>query len=355
MNSDADTGAATSSAADDAIRGAITPEVAHAIVQVACRAPSIHNTQPWLWEAGPHGLDLRADRERQLAVADPDGHSLLISCGAAVTLTGVALRGVGLEFDVRRLPFPDDPDLLARFVPTGRADPTAAEKEQMEAALVRRSDRRPFAANPVADEAVEQLRSAAGGTDVYAHFPVRADEQLNLAVAVSWADRVERDDQAYVEEMTRWLRDDEVHSPDGVPLGVIPKVDPAHPRHVDVPLRDFEVGASGRELIAQDVDEHPLIAVILTDADSAAQQLQAGESMMRLMLEAELLGVACCPLSQAVDLLAFRRRMQALMNWQGYPQMMLRLGYPANAAEPLTATPRRPISSVLRAAPNQHP
>ena len=33
---------------------------------VACRGPSILNTQPWLWRVRPDGLDLVADRSRQL-------------------------------------------------------------------------------------------------------------------------------------------------------------------------------------------------------------------------------------------------------------------------------------------------
>ena len=43
----------------------------------AGHAPSIHNTQPWAWRLDADGLTLLADRSRQLAVADPDGHSLL--------------------------------------------------------------------------------------------------------------------------------------------------------------------------------------------------------------------------------------------------------------------------------------
>jgi hypothetical protein len=73
---------------------------------------------------------------------------------------------------------------------------------------------------------------------------------------------------------------------------------------------------------------------------------------MRLMIQAQLLGVASCPLSQAVDLLAFRSRLQALMGWQGYPQMTLRLGFPLPSAQPTVRTPRRPVSSVLRDAPS---
>jgi hypothetical protein len=73
----------------------LDPASVEAAVAVAIRAPSIYNTQPWRWEFGPDGLDLRADRTRQLPVVDPDGHSLLISCGAALTLAGYGLRAAG--------------------------------------------------------------------------------------------------------------------------------------------------------------------------------------------------------------------------------------------------------------------
>ncbi len=326
---------------------------AEAVVEVASRAPSIHNTQPWLWAFSADGLDLRADRSRQLAVADPDGHSLRISCGAALALTEYALRAAGWTASLQRLPDPTDPDLLGRFSSLERAEPTERDLDRVAAALRRQSDRRPFTGDEVPEGIVDALRDAAAGPGVFAHFPIRADEQLDLAVAVSWADRVERDDTAYIAEMQRWLRDEDVaHRPaDGVPMSAVPKVEPGHARHSDIPVRDFEIGASGRTLIAQDVDEHPLIAVLLTASDSPLEQLQAGESMMRLMIEAELRGVSSCPLSQAVDLLAFRSRLQTLMDWQEYPQMMLRLGFPISPADPGARTPRRAVANVLRDAP----
>jgi nitroreductase len=69
--------------------------------------------------------------------------------------------------------------------------------------------------------------------------------------------------------------------------------------------------------------------------------------MMTLMLQAELLGLASCPLSQAVDFAAFRARLQNSMGWVGYPQMLLRLGRPVSAVTDLPRTPRRPVSAVL--------
>jgi nitroreductase len=326
-----------------------------AALEVAVRAPSIHNTQPWRWRLEEDGLVLLADRERQLSVADPDGHSLLISCGAALQLSELALRAAGWRLESSYLPDPADPDLLARIRPVARAD--ADEQLQLEAeveaARRRRCDRRPFAEGEVAAQDRERLRMVGSDSSTYVDFPDTPERHVELAVAVSWADRAERNDEAYLAEMSRWLRDPDVHTlADGVPVDAIPHVPVGVPRHTDIPLRDFEVGVGGRQLIEHDVDEHPLIAVVFTEDDRALDHLLAGMSMMRLMVQADLLGLSSCPLSQAVDFAAFRVRLQAQMGWIGCPQMILRFGLPTTPITDLPLAPRRPVAAVLDLAVN---
>jgi nitroreductase len=314
-------------------------------VHLATRAPSIHNTQPWRWELRDGTLSLYADRSRQLTVADPDGHSLLLSCGAALALTELALRAAGWQVEITRLPDLADQDLLATLRATDRVAVDDRDVERVSAAQRRRSDRRPFVTAPTGPE-IEKLRAAAAAPDVFAHFATDPDEALNLAVVVTEADQFEQRNAEYLAEMTRWIRPESTQH-DGVPITSIPHVGSGSPRHTDVPVRDFEVGVSGAQLIPTGVDEHPLLAVVFTTSDHAIDQIWAGEAMMRLMVEAELNSLACCPLSQSIDMLAFRTRLQTLMGWTQYPQMMLRLGRPAGGiAAPLA--PRRPLEDVLR-------
>ena len=47
------------------------------IVELACRAPSVHNTQPWAWRVSSDRIDLYADWSRRLPASDPDGRNLL--------------------------------------------------------------------------------------------------------------------------------------------------------------------------------------------------------------------------------------------------------------------------------------
>jgi hypothetical protein len=326
-------------------------EAVEAVVALASRAPSLHNTQPWHWQLHAGALSLRANRSRQLRVADPDGHSLHVSCGAAAELTQGGLAAQGWVVEASLLPDPADPDLLARFQLISHGEPDQEAALQMAAASRRRSERRVFGPRPVSAEEVERLREAAQAPAVYAHFPSRADENLELAVAISRADRSEREDPAYAAEMAQWVRRDP-ERPDGVPTSVIPAVPIDRPRHTDIPLRDFELGIPGTQLISTGIDERPLIGVIFTGGDSPLERLRAGGSMMRLMIHAELDDLATCALSQAVDLLFFRSQLRTVMSRTGYPQMMVRIGQkPDSAAAAMTA--RRPVDDVLTIGPDK--
>jgi len=319
-----------------------------AALAVAVRAPSIHNTQPWGWRWDGTTLALRADRTRQLQVADPDGHSMLVSCGAALHLTQLALRAEGFVVETEVLPHSSDPDLLAIFRVVGSHEPDPQVLTEVDAALARRSDRRPYQAEQLPEDQIEHLRQAGSDAVAYVDFPRDRDQAVDLAVAVSWADSIEKRYKEYQQEMQRWLHDPDVHATsDGIPLTAVPRIEPGHQRHLEVPQRDFEVGVVGRELIAQDQDEKARIGVIFTRTDSPEDRLGAGAAMMRVMIAAQIAGLATCPLSQAVDLPALRGRLQVLMNWTGHPQMMLRIGYPGSTLGDPVRTPRRSVSAVL--------
>jgi hypothetical protein len=51
-------------------------------------APSLHDSQPWLFQIGDDRVDVYADRTRQLEVLDPAGRELLISVGPRCSLSG---------------------------------------------------------------------------------------------------------------------------------------------------------------------------------------------------------------------------------------------------------------------------
>jgi nitroreductase len=289
-------------------------------------------------------LELFADRTRQLPALDPDGRSLLLSCGAALELARLGFAAAGWRSEVERLPDPVGSDLLARIRPVARVGVDPATVERARAAERRRTERRPFRPEPVSAEAVRSLLGAATDAGVYAYAVERGEEKLDLAVVFSWADRVELADPAYRAELARWTRGDA--APDGVPASVVPHVRAGAPRHAEVAMRDFEAGITGGQPLTDLVDERPLYLVVFTTADNRQARLQAGEAYARISVQAEQLGLASSAMTQAVDLPAVRERFRTLMNWPDHPQMVLRIGHPEPGPTP-PPTGRRPLTDVL--------
>jgi nitroreductase len=315
-------------------------------VLFAARAPSVHNTQPWRWLYRHGVLELSADRSRQLPALDPDGRSLLLSCGAALELGRLGLAAAGWRSAVDRLPEEDRPDLLARVRPVGRAGVDPATVDRGTAAERRYTERRPFRTEPVPDHLVDALTAAGTDGGVYTYAVRRPDERLDLAVAFSWADQVESGDPAYRAELAHWTRHRAEDAVDGVPAEAVPHAVPGAPRHTDVPVRDFEAGITGGQELAVAVDEQPLLLVILSTRDDRESRLRAGEAYARVSVEAERCGLASSAMTQTVDLPAVRERFRTLMNWTDHPQMVLRVGFPPPGARP-APTGRRPLSATL--------
>ena len=88
-------------------------DIVRAVLSLATRAPSVHNTQPWRWRVGLDSLHLYADRSLQLSSADPDGRDLILSCGIALHHCVVALAALGWQTKVHRRPNLDDSEHLA--------------------------------------------------------------------------------------------------------------------------------------------------------------------------------------------------------------------------------------------------
>ncbi|CAA9227094.1 MAG: hypothetical protein AVDCRST_MAG41-959 [uncultured Corynebacteriales bacterium] len=311
-------------------------------VAFGVRAPSVHNTQPWRWVFRAGVLELYADRSRQLPALDPDGRSMLLSCGAALELARLGLAAAGWESAVDRTV---EGDLVGRIRPTRRVPVPAETVERARAAERRQTDRRPFRPEPVPEGLVDVLLAAAVGPGVYAYAVRRAEERLDLAVVTSWADRVETADPAYRAELARWTRPADAMAPDGIPAEAVPHAPAGGPRHTEVPVRDFEAGITGGQPLVELVDEQPLYLVLFSTGDDAAARVAAGEAYARVSVEAQRLGLASSALTQAVDLPAVRERFRTLMNWADHPQMVLRVGHPAGGPAP--ATGRRPLSEVL--------
>ncbi len=71
-------------------------------VELACRAPSLHNSQPWRRVASSTSVDLFVDPHRTVTSTDRSGREAIISCGAKLEHFRVATAAVGWDTNVEQ-------------------------------------------------------------------------------------------------------------------------------------------------------------------------------------------------------------------------------------------------------------
>lgn len=203
-------------------------------------APSVHNTQPWRFGVAGTRISLRADPDRRLDVADPDGREMLISCGAALYTLRLSLRALGYAPVVTVLPDPARPHLLAD-VDLETGEPADRQTLLAHAQIARRrSHRGGFLADPVPPEVVAAMRYDAGHEGARLIEAVDPHVTNALAALTDAAEHVQRRSPAYAAEIARWAPSPRTSRQDGVQERAYPRTVPQ--TTPDFPARDFARG-----------------------------------------------------------------------------------------------------------------
>ena len=330
----------------------VDKEILQQIVEQAARAPSIHNTQPWRFVARDDAIELWTDPSRGLAVLDPSGRARHLSCGAALVHARVAAAGAGLAATVTLLPDSGEPDHLADLQLV-QAEPPAEDRELVGAIAARRTSRAPFSEEQLPRDVVSALRHAAELEGCWLRIMDDRADAAGVAVLLARADDIQTADPAYRDELRRWTGATDEDT-EGVPESSVPSHPPSS-RGSNYRLRDFVADRDDQPASEGSDDpppvERPLIAVLGTRDDDVEAWLSAGQGLGRLLLAATAHGVTASPMTQPLEIPDTRQRLVDQLGVVGHAQMILRLGYAAEAPTP--ATPRRPVADILTEAPGQ--
>ncbi len=308
-------------------------------VHLACRAPSIHNSQPWRFVGEGGGvLHLYLDRDR-LVDTDSSGRQAVISCGAVLDHVRVAMAAAGWTANVDYYPNPNDHTHLATiyFVPMSYV--TDAHRQRADAILTRHTDRLPFAA-PADWAGFEPLLRNAVDDDLALLDVLSDDARPQLAEASHLTEALRMYDSPYHAELDWWTAPFEVV--DGIPHSSL--VSAAESDRVDIG-RSFPV-TQHRERRPQVSEDRSKILVLSALGDTRRDILACGEALSAALLEATMAGLATCPLTHLTELDASREVVSGLTG-RPLPQVLIRVGAVPALDDVPPPTPRRPLEDVL--------
>jgi hypothetical protein len=311
------------------------------VIELACRGPSVHNTQPWLWRVvDDNAVELYADRTRQLPLADPDGRNLVISCGAALHHAQVAAKALGLSSRLELPLVPARHELLARIeFDAGRSPADAAQR--LETLHRRCTDRRRFTSWPVPDARLSNLTEAAAAWGAYAIPVTDVTARFRAELLIERAMTTQASDPRYAKEQAMWI---EHSDSDGIPTSSA-----APPRAecmAERPnrFRGEQLGIDSPRL----VESSDGLMAICTGHDDQSSWLRSGQTLSAVWLHATRAGLSIVPLSQAIEVPETREALHRdVLAGMARPQLLLRVGWQEIARATLARTPRRPLDDVL--------
>lgn len=314
-------------------------------VLLACRAPSVHNSQPWLWvlDGGKNGtVHLFVDRRRTVPATDHSGRDTILSCGAVLDHFRIATTTAQQRARITRFPDPNDPHHVATVEFSPVDDVTSVQQKCAAAILQRRTDRLPFA-SPVYWQLFEPLLRRAIDEDFEeVMLDVLSDDRRpQLVVASQLTEALRRDDSNYHAELQWWT------SPFALAQGVPPSALASDTERLRVDVaRDFPVRGHQDRRGEIDTDESTIL-VLSTREDTRLDVLRCGEALSTVLLECTMAGLATCPLTHLIETSQGRDIVGDLIGGRGHPQVVIRVGITPPMEDLPAPTPRRPLASVL--------
>lgn len=307
------------------MNAALTDAEIGVLLSAAVRAPSIHNTQPWRFEVHGSVLDVRLDDERSLPATDPAGRAARIAAGAAVFNVRVAAAMFGRESETAVDPDPTRPDIVARLFLSAGGSPIRPLSSLYRELPRRRTYRGPLLEQPIHERILRRLNNAADAERTLLHWLTDEDRQL-LGRLVPRADADELHHEDGLHERELWIGGD--RTLDGVPAGALGPV-PVQPAFV----RDLSAGFGSDVRSRIRYETNPAIAVLSTPEDDSAAWVQAGTALQRVLLVATSYGLTASFLNQVLEHGETRHEARNLVADGSWPQMILRIGYPAVPAD----------------------
>jgi nitroreductase len=322
---------------------------ARAVIALANRAPSVHNSQPWRWRIDEHSLHVFTDPERSLPATDPAGRDLRISCGAALHHLRIALLAAGWGSVVHRLPDPRHVEHLAA-VELHPAQPTPDDLALAQAIDTRRSDRRMYSTWPVPDGFLDAMARAADHEEAALHLITSPSQRSTVARLIEEAALEQALSPGLRLETAGWTGRAR-GAREGVPAVNVP----AEPGGT-VPTRWFAGADQEQNRLGREESDGTVLAVLATAADTPVDQVRAGEALSAVLLTATRLGLATDPVSQPLEVPATRQGLRAeLLDGAAEPQILLRLGWAPISATPVPRTGRRPVDQTIDAMESRWP
>jgi len=320
----------------------IPEEVFLKIVRSATKAPSGHNTQPWLFSVNENTITIQPDFSRTLPVVDADNHALYISLGCALENLIIASNYYGYKVNSKIIQQNNYTLIQAELIKNDSDNPPDLYFQIKK----RQSNRSKYAVQAITEHEIESLANAVEEDGVAIKFFRSKTEISELKPFIIEGNNLQFQNKAFVNELVEWMRFSEkevMQRGDGLwtaSMG-LPNMGKRLGRFV---MSNFVSSKSEAKRWSKTIDNSAGFALFMAEKNDAKYWIKLGQSFQRFGLTATKLNISHAHVNMPCEEVSVRQKMVEHFNLNGFtPLLLIRFGY----AKPMPYSFRRNIIEVI--------
>lgn len=311
------------------------------IVRSAVKAPSGHNTQPWLFAKEDDGLSIIPDFSRSLPVADPENRELFVSLGCAAETAIIASRFYGYNAELN-LDLLENQDLIKIIL---SKNDNSEQPELFSFINSRQTTRNLYNDRPVSDDDLIKLKQIASESGIDVEFDIGQEKINKLAPYIFETNAIQMSNFNFKNELIQWMRFSEKEAMQkGDGLYTACRGLPSMGRMLgSFVVKNFVTVKSEEKRLLKQVCKTATVALFTSPNNSFGDWIKTGMTFQRFALTATKLNLSHSHLNLPCQITEVRDKMMNNLGLTGFPQLLIRLGY----SQKMHFTFRRRINDVI--------
>ena len=310
------------------------------LATLASRAPSGHNTQPWLFDQEGDTFIIRPDFSKALPVVDPDHRELYISLGCAAENTLLA-GGKQLTIDNEQKQLTIDNGQLTIKIPKEKI--VNCPLSIVNSITSRQMNRRLYNRHPIIAKSLSALTAVRPEANTNFYLWENGSEPFErLKPFIRKGNEIQMNDPAFLAELKSWIRYNKRQAEatrDGLSYAVFGAP------NLPACLSKAIMGNMLKSSVQNRSDMKKLasashVALFTTQHNTIEEWIRLGQTLQRFLLATTQEGIATAFLNQPCEVRSLAEEIRETFPiHREFPTLLLRLGY----AKPMPYSLRRAI------------
>jgi len=294
------------------------------MIEQAVKAPSGHNTQPWLFRINESNIEIHPNYEKTLPVVDPDNRELFISLGCAAENLCITATEKGYKPEVN---ITDKGSIIISL-----ARNTSIEADPLFKQIAfRQTNRSLYNRKLISQDTIEILKGMPKepGINIY-YYRNGSPEFDSIANYIIRGNIQQMQDEAFRKELKSWMRFNKKHQDetnDGLSYAVFGA--PNLPKFIVKPIMSKALNAKRQNNgDVKKIRSSSHFVLFTIKSNTLHEWINLGRALEHFLLKSTESGIIHAYMNQPNELKDLSNEMaKSLYLTKEYPVILLRLGY----------------------------